>query len=76
MPRIYTSTNDPLDFCLWCFPSEPMAETLYGNPNTGGGPDGRGSCFSYDADHPGYGGESYLCTRCGRLLTDGDNYPL
>ena len=43
--RIYTSANDPLDFCKRHFPSEAAAELRYGN--LGAGPDRRGNCFAW-----------------------------
>lgn len=72
MPRICTSANDPYDFCLKCFPSEPNAKAEYGN--VGDGPDGRGNCFDYDASHPGYDGEDYKCTLCRKPLESRDDY--
>jgi hypothetical protein len=73
MPRIYTSANDPMDFCLKCFPkTEAYAEELYGD--LGDGPDGRGNCFAYDEEHPNYDGEGYRCTNCGKSLKLKDNY--
>jgi hypothetical protein len=72
MPRIYTSENDPLDFCHHCFPSEDRAREQYGD--VGNGPNGRGNCFEYDADHPGYAGTGYTCADCGKPLGDRDNY--
>jgi hypothetical protein len=67
--RIYTSANDPLDFCKRCFPSEATAERRYNN--LGDGPDGRGNCFSYDAEHPSYDDfGDYKCATCRRTLTD------
>lgn len=71
MPRIYTSASDPVDYCKICFPSEPIAEKKYGS--VGDGPDGRGNCFGWDAEHPDYEGEQYHCVRCGGLLTEEDN---
>jgi len=72
MPRIYTSTSDPIDFCRLHFPlTEAIAEQLYGS--LGDGPDGRGNCFGYDTDHPAYEGEGYHCTVCHRLLTENDD---
>lgn len=71
MPRIYTSANDPIDFCKKHFPSEADAEEKYGN--VGDGPDGRGNCFAHDAEHPDYGGNGYRCAECRRELTDRDN---
>lgn len=69
MPRIYTSRNDPLDFCLQHFPVEEVAEQRYGH--LGDGPDGRGNCFAYDAEHPWYEGD-YKCVICKRPLTRAD----
>ena len=69
--RIYTSTNDPLDFCKKCFPSEDEANDRY--ENLGDGPDGRGNCFGYEEDHPDYCGLNYKCVQCGVLLKDIDN---
>lgn len=71
MPRIFTSANDPLDFCAYCFPkSEAAAEKRFGH--VGDGPDGRGNCFNYDADHPSYDGSGYRCAnpKCRRPLND------
>ena len=74
MPRIYDSANDPLDFCKECFPEETEAEEEYGNSSkTGEGPDDRGNCFSYDAEHPDYEGEEYTCQVCNKLLEAEDN---
>ena len=74
MPRIYDSANDPLDFCVRCYPTEGMAATKYGNVAlTGEGPDGRGNCFGYDAEHPDYEYEDYKCTSCHRRLKGKDN---
>lgn len=74
MPRIYTSANDPIDFCRRCFPKEAKANSLYGN--VGDGPDKRGNCFDYDADHPNYEETDYKCNSCRKLLTEKDNYAL
>lgn len=71
MPRIYTSTNDPLDFCHNCFPDYAWAEELYGN--VGSGPDDRGNCFDYDADHPSYDEMEYSCCECHAPLTGSDD---
>lgn len=71
MPRIYDSTNDPLDFCLTCWPSEGAAEFFY--KYLGDGPDGRGNCFGYDEDHPDYEGEMYVCRTCRMPLGCEDN---
>ncbi len=62
MPRIYTSANDPLDFCSLCWPTEKVAKEDYAN--VGDGPDGRGNCFGYGEEHPGYEGEGYRCEIC------------
>jgi hypothetical protein len=72
MPRIYTSTNDPVDYCRKCFPDENAAKFLF--ESLGDGPDGRGNCFDYDADHPDYAGEDYHCESCRKLLKGTDNY--
>lgn len=69
MPRIYTSQSDALDFCVQCFPmreSEAFAE--YGD--RGDGPDGRGNCFSWNDEHPDYGGDDYRCHGCGCRLSE------
>lgn len=78
MPRIYTSTSDPLDFCIDCFwdyyPSEIEAFEVFGHD--GDGPDGRGNCFAHDAEHPDYGSAPYgmyRCWRCEKILQDWDN---
>jgi hypothetical protein len=76
MPRIYQSDNDPLDFCTDHFPDETAAELEYGDESrTGSGPDGRGNCFTYDADHPPYEDDPsmYRCTICHAPLTADDN---
>lgn len=72
MPRVYTSANDPIDFCVKHFPATDDAKERFGN--VGDGPDGRGNCFDYDADHPDYDGEDYKCHDCGKPLTGADNY--
>jgi hypothetical protein len=75
MPRIYDSSNDPLDFCRGCFPSEEEALEEYGDiAVTGEGPDGRGNCFGWDAEHPdNYEGDVYLCHVCKVRLGANDN---
>jgi hypothetical protein len=73
MPRIYSSCSDPIDFCRDCFPDEDEAERLYGLEAAGEGPDGRGDCFGYDAEHPDYAGEDYHCETCRERLTEADN---
>lgn len=71
MPRIYTSANNPLDFCLDCFPTEIEAREEFGN--VGEGPDDRGDCFAHEAGHPPYKGEGYDCAGCGTRLTEKDD---
>lgn len=71
MPRIYTSTSDPIDFCRGHFPKTEKAALRYAN--MGDGPDGRGNCFGYDAEHPDYPDEGYKCHVCGKELTEVDN---
>lgn len=74
MPRIYTSASEPIDFCKHCFPPEDEAEETYGDvAKTGRGPDERWNCFGWDAAHPPYEGEHYLCEDCGVLLAEEDN---
>lgn len=74
MPRIYTSANDPLDFCIRHFPTEEAAEKKYGNvTKTGEGPDGRGNCFGWDAEHPPYEGTDYVCHLCKKRLHEVDD---
>jgi len=76
MPRIYTSASDPLDFCRRHFPSEAVAERRYGLAVCGEGPDDRGDCFGYDAEHPDYTDfeMNYRCHVCRKRLTDADQY--
>ena len=73
MPRIYSSCSDPHDFCCDCFPDEDEAMETLGN--VGDGPDDRGNCFAYDAEHPDYSdsGIDYTCDTCKKPLTDADN---
>jgi hypothetical protein len=74
MPRIYDSASDPIDFCKRCYPTEQVAFAVYGDEKkTGEGPDGRGNCFGYDAEHPPYEDEEYDCTDCGKRLKERDN---
>lgn len=75
MPRIYTSGNDAIDFCARCYPtSEDAAEKTYGNEaKYGEGPDDRGNCFGYDAEHPDYDSTDYRCKKCRKRLTSDDN---
>ena len=73
MPRIYSSCNDPIDFCKRCFPSEAVATAQYGNVAlTGTGPDNRGNCFSHNSEHPPYDGD-YKCVKCRKLLNEEDD---
>jgi hypothetical protein len=80
MPRIIQSNGDPLDFCIECFMDEyvcdeDVARELYGNEElTGSGPDGRGNCFAWDAEHPTYDDNDCRCTLCGAVLTSDDDY--
>ncbi len=71
MPRIYTSTSDPIDFCKRHFPNEAKARLDFGK--LGDGPDGRGNCFAHNAEHPEYEGEGYTCEVCNKELTEQDN---
>ncbi len=72
MPRIYNGFNEPLDFCRKCYPTtEERARVKYGD---GTGPDNRGNCFGYDAEHPDYDGENYKCELCKEPLTGRDDY--
>ena len=75
MPRIYDAASNPWDFCRDCLPSEAEALTVLGDNGreNNQGPDGRGNCFGYDAEHPDYDGEDYRCDRCRRHLTAKDN---
>lgn len=71
MPRIYTSQNDPLDFCTKCFPREDKAIALYAS--LGEGPDEREDCFGWNEEHPDYEDADYECVKCHRPLDDRDN---
>ena len=73
MPRIFTSANEPRDYCSRHFPNERNARKLFGD--VGDGPDGRGNCFEYDADHPDYEDDQdmYRCVTCGCRLGERDN---
>ena len=74
MPRVYDSQSNPVDYCKRCFPAtEAVAFKLHGH--SGDGPDGRGNCFGYDAEHPEYDDTDYVCERCGRKLTGRDDMP-
>ena len=69
MPRIYTSTSDPLVFCHRCFP-KTEADAFEDFGNLGDGPDDRGNCFGYDTGSPSYECDEYDCHECGRRLND------
>jgi hypothetical protein len=69
MPRIYTSANDPLDFCADCFPDCAEAEEDYGDIGTAP----EGNCFEHNAEHPLYEGWGYTCERCKKKLTKEDD---
>lgn len=76
MPRIYSSTNAPLDFCKRHFPkTEESAFEDYGN--LGDAPDGLGNCFVYKAYHPPYEDDPdpdiYRCHFCDCRLRDEDD---
>jgi hypothetical protein len=75
MPRIYDATSDPIDFCRGCFPSESVAIGKYGDSleERDQGPNHRGNCFGYDAEHPDYYDDVYTCEVCHKRLTDIDN---
>lgn len=76
MPRICDSSDEPLDFCKRCMPSEADAEEEYGDvEKTGEGPDGRGNCFAYEPFHPPYGDYAgdFHCESCGKELTERDD---
>ena len=74
MPRVYDSASNPLDFCRRHFPTENEAETEYGNVTKyGEGPDDRGNCFGWDAEHPDYSDGDYTCTLCHKRLASKDN---
>ena len=73
MPRIYSSCSEPIDFCNDCYPTEDEAQEEYGLDVVGEGPDGRGDCFDYDADHPDYWDTDYTCETCGKALESIDD---
>lgn len=84
--RIHDSESNPIDLCKCCAPwDEKEAKEKYGNGPDG--PDGRGNCFEYDAEHPWffngwndkaddwYADDGYDCAECGSRLTQKDvNY--
>jgi hypothetical protein len=61
-----------MDFCQRCWPG--LATALKRYNALGDGPDDRGNCFDYDASHPDYDGEDYVCYKCGRRLTEKDDF--
>lgn len=71
MPRIYNKQSDPIDFCNKHFPNENDAIKKYDVGDDG--PDGRGDCFAYEADHPDYDTTDYTCEICNKKLTSKDN---
>jgi hypothetical protein len=68
--RIYNGYNKPLDFCRDCAPTESEAFQRF---SAGEGPDNRGNCYAYDAEHPDYEDGPYYCEDCGRVLNEQDN---
>lgn len=75
MPRIYTSYNDPLDFCIDCWRYKVRTEERARSAYHGGGegPDGRGDCWGYNEDHPPYEDCDYECEICRKQLGEEDN---
>lgn len=71
MPRIYDSASNPHDFCRAHFPTEVEARCSFFD--VGDGPDDRGNCFGYEAEHPDYDGEDYQCCVCRKTLDRRDN---
>ncbi len=61
MPRIYDEDRNPIDFCRFCFPTEYNAEIEYGE-----------NC-EYEAEHPDYSFDDYVCEVCLSSLTVFDN---
>jgi hypothetical protein len=72
MPRIYDSYSDPWDYCRNCFPDEETAALKHDTGNDDG-PDDRGNCYAYDADHPCYDDTDYTCDLCSSPLNQDDN---
>jgi predicted sulfurtransferase len=74
MPRLITSANEPLDFCITCFaqlcPNEYTARRKYGSDSMLFG----GNCFSFDVSHPLYEKKIQHCHNCKKELTAVDNY--
>ena len=75
MPRIYDSASNPVDYCRRCFPkTEKVAQALHGiESGAGEGPDERGDCFDFNADHPDYDSWQYACDECGKRLNRADD---
>ncbi len=71
MPRIYDSTSCPHDFCGDCMPNGEDAFNRFGRGPDG--PDNRGNCYGYDADHPDYDECDYYCQDCQGQLYSEDN---
>jgi len=80
--RIYNSEAGAIDLCRDCWPTEAEAIEKYAKGPDG--PDGRGNCFEYDAEHPWFfngwndeeddffADEEYDCGECGCRLTQRD----
>ena len=71
MPRVYDKQSDPHDFCRRHFPNKKNARKRFDVGDDG--PDGRGNCFAYDAEHPLYSNTDYTCESCGCILNDEDD---
>ena len=69
--RVVKSNNEPIDFCKDCRPNKWDAYNEYGH-NQEVGPDGRGNCYAYDAEHQDYTLDWYKCAICGVLLDETD----
>lgn len=72
MPRIYDGYSNPIDFCKKHFPkTEENARQRFGK---GTGPDNRGNCFGYEAEHPPYVADiDYRCATCHKVLDANDD---
>ena len=85
MPRIYDKNNNPLDYCLDCFPDEEQFRTDEGCRddkrdvgkcrfcNLGHSSTEKSCHYSYNADHPPYEDTNYDCMECDCELTSEDN---
>jgi hypothetical protein len=71
MPRIVASNAEPFDFCRCCFPDPGEAAREFSRREDG--PDGRGNCYEYNAEHPPYETTDYTCEDCNSPLTDEDD---